>query len=156
MNSKFGSERQSAGTTPPLSGDRAAEEEASGAVAPPRLVRFWYFLLRVWYALWHRRPMSGRRASALMSGVYDSLDILGAPPDLLASVGSFRDTLNDEDVLACIIEWNQLNRSRKSDPSLSPVDCSPDEDHQKSHPKSSGFVSPFQEIYASVDETPTH
>ena len=33
-------EHQSAGTAPPLSGDRAAEEEASGAVAPSRLVRF--------------------------------------------------------------------------------------------------------------------
>jgi len=110
-------ERQSAGTAPSKGRDREVEERAEGAVAPSRLVRFWYSCVRTWYSVWHRRPLSGPKAIELMRDIYESLEILGAPSDLLATVGSFRETMSDVATFTDVKRWNQINRSRNSHPS---------------------------------------
>ena len=48
----FSAERQSAGTASPLSSGGVAEEEACGAVAPPRLVRWPLFMETVLTPVW--------------------------------------------------------------------------------------------------------
>ena len=39
--------------------------------------------------------------------LYKSLQLLGAKSDLLGTIGSWKDTLSDEDVLVSIKAWNQ-------------------------------------------------
>jgi hypothetical protein len=52
-----------------------------------------------------------------MRDIYESLEILGAPSDLLATVGSFRETMSDVATFTDVKRWNQINRSRNSHPS---------------------------------------
>lgn len=40
--------------------------------------------------------------------LYRALETLGADPGLLGCIGSWGDTLDDMDVLACIHSWNEM------------------------------------------------
>lgn len=44
-----------------------------------------------------------------------SLSLLGAKSDLLGTVGSWKDTLSDEDVLAGLKAWNEWKRKELSE-----------------------------------------
>lgn len=43
---------------------------------------------------------------AIIKEVYVALEKLGAPPALLGAVGSWQDTVSDEDVLELLRDWN--------------------------------------------------
>jgi hypothetical protein len=44
---------------------------------------------------------------AINREIYKALERLGAEPELLAIVGSYGDSLEDEDVLAMLKDWNE-------------------------------------------------
>jgi hypothetical protein len=48
------------------------------------------------------------------SDLYKRLDALGADRELLAIVGSWRDTLDDEEILALLTEWNAVEAARRN------------------------------------------
>jgi hypothetical protein len=43
--------------------------------------------------------------------IYIAMERLGAPPRLLAVIGSWGDTLSDEAVLALLKEWNETGQA---------------------------------------------
>lgn len=43
---------------------------------------------------------------AIIGEIYEVVDRLGGEPELLALIGSWGDTLRDEDVLAGLKDWN--------------------------------------------------
>lgn len=43
--------------------------------------------------------------------IYKALEKLNAPMELLAAVGSWMDTIDPEDVLALLIDWNRGEKS---------------------------------------------
>jgi hypothetical protein len=49
----------------------------------------------------------------IRSEIYRAFELLGADPDLLAVVGSWDDTLNDEEVLTFLKEWNAEEARRE-------------------------------------------
>ena len=58
-----------------------------------------------------RQPATGPDIKAQIAGeIYAALERLDADPDLLAIVGSWRDTLGDEEVLALPQEYNATGR----------------------------------------------
>jgi hypothetical protein len=46
--------------------------------------------------------------------LYKKLEALGADRELLAIVGSWRDTLDDEEILALLTEWNAVEAARRN------------------------------------------
>ena len=47
----------------------------------------------------------------IRSEIYVAMESLGAPPRLLAVIGSWGDTLSDEAVLALLKEWNETGQA---------------------------------------------
>jgi hypothetical protein len=47
----------------------------------------------------------------IRSEIYVAMESLGAPPRLLAVIGSWGDTLSDEAVLAVLKEWNETGQA---------------------------------------------
>jgi hypothetical protein len=45
--------------------------------------------------------------------IYRALEYLGADASLLATIGSWGDTLEDDDVLVLLKDWNDLRQTRK-------------------------------------------
>jgi hypothetical protein len=64
----------------------------------------------------------GRRAAAaditaLIAGeIYEALERLGADPELLSIVGSWRDTLDDVEVLALLRRYNSTGKALRPRP----------------------------------------
>jgi hypothetical protein len=56
-----------------------------------------------------RRPASGLKRQ-IANEIYTSLERLDADPNLLAIVGSWCDTLDDEEILQLLREWNQTGK----------------------------------------------
>jgi hypothetical protein len=57
-----------------------------------------------------RRRSAGDLQARIARELYTVLERLGADPELLAVVGSWRDTLDDTDVLAMLKEYNRTGR----------------------------------------------
>jgi hypothetical protein len=47
---------------------------------------------------------------AIVSELYRALERLDAPPELLSIIGSWNDTLSDEEVLRLLKEWNETGK----------------------------------------------
>lgn len=47
--------------------------------------------------------------------IYWALSLLGAKSDLLSTVGSWKDTMPDEDILAGLRAWNEWKRKELSE-----------------------------------------
>jgi hypothetical protein len=59
-----------------------------------------------------RQPAARSQAGAEIVGeIYTILERLGAEPELLAIVGSWRDTLDDWEVLSLLREYNATGRA---------------------------------------------
>ncbi len=48
--------------------------------------------------------------AAIASELYKALERLEAPPDLLSIIGSYGDTLSDEEVLQLLRDWNATGK----------------------------------------------
>jgi hypothetical protein len=58
------------------------------------------------------RRAAARNTTALIVGeIYAALERLGADPELLSIVGSWRDTLDDAEVLALLQRYNAMGRA---------------------------------------------
>lgn len=58
-------------------------------------------------------PANEQSASTkIVAELYRTLEHLGAKSDLLGTVGSFRDTLSDDEVLGFLRDWNQAQMSQ--------------------------------------------
>jgi hypothetical protein len=53
-----------------------------------------------------RPPQEGDRRAEIAAELYTTLEQLSADPELLAVVGSWRDTLNDDEILAHLRSFN--------------------------------------------------
>ncbi len=51
---------------------------------------------------------------SIIREIYRALETLGADLTLLGAIGSWGDTLEDEDVLAILEEWNRNREGKKS------------------------------------------
>lgn len=51
----------------------------------------------------------------IINEIVRSLSLLGAKSDLLGTVGSWKDTLSEEDVLAGLKAWNEWKRGELSE-----------------------------------------
>ena len=47
--------------------------------------------------------------------IYWALSLLGGKSDILGTVGSWKDTMPDEDILSCLKLWNEWKRKELSE-----------------------------------------
>jgi hypothetical protein len=70
---------------------------------------------------------------SLLDAIYRAFDALGAPSDLLGTIGSIGETMKEKECILLIEAWIESKKCNKSSSSESRVDCSPGVDLQTPH-----------------------
>jgi hypothetical protein len=93
--------------------------------------------------------MSADMVRALTWEMHQAFKTLGAKSDLLGTVASIRDTIDDQTALECLKEWNRRSKLHTHESSSGRQGCSPHADPQTSHPEPSGSASPSEDTAAT-------